>query len=155
MHLLPPLLIPLLIISGWIYMFARRNRERARNAPLRGKVVEHVCFEASLYRASVLGTGGFGGTRGYWIPLRGSKRLVVGKDAFMVSAPQALREYVFAGSESSIGFAQMPSRLIDRDRDWIVITGQSGGREIQLAITQDNLRDVWQALAETGAAHVP
>jgi hypothetical protein len=154
MRLLPPLLILPLIVSGWIYMFVRRNRERTRNAPLRGEVEAHVCFEADLYRASVLGTGGFGGTRGYWIPLRGPKRLVVGTDAFMVSAPQALREYVFAASESSIAFTQMPSRLTDRDRDWIVITGPAGGREVQLAITQDNLCDAWQALAETGAARV-
>jgi hypothetical protein len=37
-------------------------------------------------------------------------------------------------------------------RDWIVIIGQAGGREVQLAITPDNLPDAWQALAGTGAA---
>jgi hypothetical protein len=152
MHLLPPLLIPLLIAGGWVYMFARRNRERAWNAPLRSEVAADVRFEASLYRASILGTGGFRGTPGYWIPLRGPKRLIVGTDAFVISAPQALREYVFAGRESSIGLTRMPSRVMDRDRDWIVIRGQAGGREVQLAITRDNLRDVWQALAGTGAA---
>jgi hypothetical protein len=151
-HLLPPLLAPLLIAGGWVYMFRRRNRERDRNAPLRREVQADVRFEAILYRASILGTGGFGGTPGYWIPLRGPKRLIVGTEAFIVSAPQALREYVFAGRESSIAFTRMPSRLMDRDRDWIVIKGQAGGRHVQLAITQDNLRDVWQALAGTGAA---
>ncbi len=76
--------------------------------------------------------------------------MIVGTDAFMMSAPQALREFVFIGRESSIAFSQAPSRLVDRD--WIVITGQAGGREIQLAITRDNLLEVWQALAGTGAA---
>jgi hypothetical protein len=109
-----------------------------------------VCFETTLDRVSKFGTGGFDGTRGYWIPLRGPKRLIVGTDAFMVSAPQALREFVFTGHESSIEFARMPFRLATRD--CIVITGQVGGRQVQLAITQDNLPDIWQALAGTGAA---
>jgi hypothetical protein len=147
---LPPLLIVLLIIGGWVYMVRRQNGERGRNAPLRGEIEAQVCFETSLDRARVLGTGGFGGTRGYWISLRGPKRLTVGTDAFMVSAPQALREFAFTGRETSIAFSQAPSRL--GQRDWIVITGPAGGRQVQLAITRDNLQDVWQALAGTGTA---
>jgi hypothetical protein len=85
-----------------------------------------------------------------WISVRGPKRLIVGTDAFMVSAPQALRELVFAGRESSIAMTRMPFRLADRD--WIVITGQADGSQVQLAITTDNLLDAWQALAGTGAA---
>jgi len=150
MKWLPPLLIPLLIAGGWVYMFRRRSSERSANAPLRGEIQAGVRFQTILDRASVLGTGGFAGTRGYWIPLRGPKRLTVGTDAFMVSAPLALREFVFTGRESSIAFTQMPSRLVTRD--WIVITGQAGGRQVQLAITQANLQDAWQALAATGAA---
>jgi hypothetical protein len=110
-----------------------------------------VSFRTPLYRASVLGTGGFGGTRGMWIPLRGSKRLIVGTDAFMVSAGSPwvpLREYVFTGRESSIALSQAPSLLINRD--WIVITRQAGGRQVRLAITRGNLPEVWQALAGTG-----
>jgi hypothetical protein len=149
MDLLPQVLIPLLIIGGIVYLFTRRNRERARNAPLRGEIEAQVCFETALDRASILGTGGFGGTRGVWIPLRGPKRLVVGTDAFMVSAPQALREFVFRGPESSIAFGQ----AVNPD-DCIMITGQAGGRQVQLAITRDNLPDIWQALAGTGAALV-
>jgi hypothetical protein len=148
----PPLLGFLLIVSGWVYMFRRRDRERARNAPLRGEIKAQICFETVLDGARVLGTGGFRGTPGYWISLRGPKRLTVGTDAFMISAPQALREYVFTGRESSIAFSQAPSGLLDRD--WIVITGQADGRQVQLAITRSNLLDVWQALAGTGAALV-
>ena len=150
MDRLPPLLIPLLIIGGWGYMFKRRSHERGRNAPLRAEIEARVRFETILYRASILGTGGLGYTRGYWIPLRGPKRLIVGTDAFMVAAPQALREFVFAGRESSIAFTRMPSRLVDRD--WIVTTAHAGGRQVQLAIRKTNLLDVWQALAATGAA---
>jgi hypothetical protein len=109
-----------------------------------------VCFETPLSRASVLGTGGFGGTRGMWISVRGPKRLIVGTDAFMVSAPQAVREYVFTGPESSIALSQAPSHLVNQD--WIVITGQDRGRQVQLAITRDNLPELWQALARTGVA---
>jgi hypothetical protein len=112
-----------------------------------------VSFRTPLYRASVLGTGGFGGTRGMWIPLRGPKRLIVGTDTFMVSAPLALREYVFTGRESSIALSQAPSQLVDRD--WIVITTQAGGRQVRLAITRDNLPEIWQALAGTGVTLVP
>ena len=149
MDLLPEVLIPLVIIGGLVYMFMRQNRERAGNAPLRDEIAARVCFETTLDRASFLGTGGFGGTRGVWIRLRGPKRLIVGTDAFMVSAPQALREFVFRGSESSIAFGQ----AVNPD-DCIMITGQAGGRQVQLAITGDNLPDMWQALAGTGAALV-
>ena len=121
----------------------------AGNAPLRGEIAARVCFETTLDRASFLGTGGFGGTRGVWIRLRGPKRLIVGTDAFMVSAPQALSEFVFRGSESSIAFGQ----AVNPD-DCIMITGQAGGRQVQLAITGGNLPDIWQALAGTGAAFV-
>jgi hypothetical protein len=147
MDLLPQVLIPLLIIGGFVYLLIRRNRERAGNAPLRGEIEARVCFETTLDRASILGTGGFGGTRGVWIRLRGPKRLIVGADAFMVSAPQALRDFVFRGSESTIAFGQ----AVNPD-DCIMITGQAGGRQVQLAITGDNLPDIWRALAATGAA---
>jgi len=150
---LPPLLIVPLIIGGWMYLFRRQSRERVTNAPLRSEIEAQVCFETRLDRARVLGSGGFGGTRGYWISLRGPKRLTVGTDAFMISAPQALREFVFTGHETSIAFSQAPSGL--GHRDWIVITGPVGGRQVQLAITRDNLPDVWQALAGTGAALEP
>jgi len=90
LSLLPPLLMPFLIIGGWVYMFMRRDRERARNAPLRAEIEAQVCFKTTLYRASILGTGGFADTRGYWASLRGPKRLIVGTDAFMISAPQTL-----------------------------------------------------------------
>jgi len=148
-----PVLVPFVVIV-LIYLTMRRQRlERARNAPLRGEIEAQVCFETILYRASILGTGGFGGTRGWWIPLRGPKRLIVGTDAFMVSAPSALREFVFRGRESSIAFSQLPTLLVARD--WIVITGQADGREVQLAITKkEGLPNIWQALAGTGAALV-
>jgi hypothetical protein len=145
-----PILAGLAIIaSGWVYMFKRRDRERAGNAPLRGEIEAQVCFATRLDRVSILGTGGFRGARDYWIPFRGPKRLVVGTDAFMISMPQALREYVFAGCESSIALSQMPSGLAAGE--WIVITGQVGGRQVQLAITKkEELPDIWQALAGTG-----
>jgi hypothetical protein len=77
--------------------------------------------------------------------------LVVGTDAFVVCAPQAFREYVFTGRESSITFSQEPSRVVTRD--WIIIAGQNGTRQIQLAINQkETLPEIWKALVGTGAA---
>ena len=83
--------------------------------------------------------------------MRGPKRLIVGTDTFMISAPQALREFVFTGRESSIALTQMG--FGPTGQDWIVIKGLAGGGEVQLAIAaHGNLTDVWQALAGTGAA---
>ncbi len=122
-----------------------------------GFFVAMVMFLVWFYRARVNAEGhgwpqrlspGWG-TRGLWIRLRGPKWLIVGTDAFMVSAPQALSEFVFRGSESSIAFGQ----AVNPD-DCIMITGQAGGRQVQLAITGGNLPDIWQALAGTGAAFV-
>jgi hypothetical protein len=146
-----PVLMPFVVIGGILYLFMRQNRERTANAPLRGEIQARVRFATKLDHVGILGTGGFGGTRGQWIRLRGPKRLVVGADAFMISSPQALREFVFTGRESSIQFSQVPSRLVQRD--WIVIAGQVSGRQVQLAITKKaGLPDIWQALAGTGAA---
>lgn len=146
-----PVLITFIVFGGIMYLFMRQKRERTTNAPLRGEIQAGVRFATRLDHVSHLGTGGFGGTPGMWISLRGPKRLVVGADAFMISAPQALREFVFAGRESSIRFSQAPSRLVRRD--WIVIAGQVSGRQVQLAITKKaGLPEIWQALAGTGAA---
>jgi hypothetical protein len=145
--------VTLAIFSVIVYLFVRRNRERDGNAPLRNEIEARASFRAPLNGASILGTGGFGGTRGMWIPLRGPKRLTVGTDAFMVSAPQALREYVFTGRDSSIALSQAPSGIVNRD--WIVVTREDGDRQLRLAITSDNLPEAWQALAGTGATLAP
>ena len=144
------LLIFAVVVCGVAGLIVQRNRGRARNAPLRGEIEAQVRFETDLGHLCKLGTGGFGGTRGVWINVRGPKRLTVGTDAFMISAPQALREFVFTGRESSIALTQM--RFGPVGRDWIVITGQDGGRQVQLAIMPNGtVMDVWQALAATGA----
>jgi hypothetical protein len=145
--------VTLAIPCAIVYLFVRRNRERDGNAPLRSEIQARVSFRAPLKGASVLGTGGFGGTRGVWIPLRGPKRLTVGADAFIVSAPQAMREYAFTGRDSSIALSRAPSRIANRE--WIVVTRQDGDRQLRLAITTDNLPEVWQALAGTGATLAP
>ena len=143
-----PILMTFVVISGLLYLFMRQNRERTSNAPLRGEIQAGARFAAKLDHARILGTGGFGGTRGQWIRVKGPKRLEVGADAFMISLPS--RQFAFTGRESSIAFSQARSGLVKRD--WIVITGEAGGRQVQLAITkQSGLLEIWQALAETGA----
>jgi hypothetical protein len=126
------------------------NRPRGRTAGLRSEIQTQACFTTTLDSASIRGKG-FGG--GGWLPMQRPQRLIVGPDAFIFSAPNSLKEYVFRGSECTIAFSQAPSRFVNRD--WIVITGQSGGRDIQLAVSQrERLQEIWQALAGTGAAPV-
>ena len=71
----------------------------------------------------------------------------------MISAPQAMREFVFTARDSSIALSQAPSTVVSRD--WIVITRQDGDRQLAIAITRDNLPEVWHALAQTGVTQVP
>lgn len=153
-----PLIWTLVIIGGLVCVFVRQARERSRSAPLRAEmradIGARVCFATTIDRVRILGTGGFGGTRGQWIAVMkgGPKRLVVGTDAFQVVGP--FGEYVFRGAESSIAFSKEPSRAVTRD--WIIITGQSGTRQVQLAISRkDALPEIWRALEGTGAARVP
>lgn len=153
-----PLIWTLLIISGIVCIFVRQARQRARSAPLRAEIraeIEaRVCFATTIDRVRILGMGGFEGTRGHWIAVMkgGPKRLIVGTDAFRVVGP--FGEYVFRGCESSIAFSQEPSRAVTRD--WIIITGQSGTRQVQLAISRkDALPEIWRALEGTGAAWIP
>jgi hypothetical protein len=150
-----PVVFTFAVMGGILILFARHNRERATNAPLRDEIQAGTVFAARLDHVRVLGRGGFEGTRGQWISIRGPKRLTVGADAFMISVPQALRhDFVFTGRESSIRFSQAPSRLVQRD--WIVIAGQVSGSQVELAITtRAGLPDIWQALAGTGATVQP
>jgi hypothetical protein len=145
------MLAPLGVVGTlmWVGSLMWRNRQRARNTPLRSEIEAQVCFATTLEYASILRKGVLG-IPGRWIPMQGPKRLIVGTDAFIFSAPRALHEFVFRGRECSIAFSQAPSRFVNRD--WIVITGQADGRLVQIAISHDNLLEVWQALAGTGAA---
>jgi hypothetical protein len=148
-----PIVMSFVIIGGIMFLFMRQNREREANAPLRQEIQGQVRLSTRLVYVSKLGEGGFRGTPGVWIVFPGPKRLVVGADAFMISAPQALREYVFTGRESSIRISRAPSRLVQRD--WIIITGEAGGRQIQIALTKkEGLPEIWEALAGTGARQV-
>lgn len=149
-----PILMSFVIIGGILFLFIRQNSERAANAPLRDEIQGRASLSTRLDYVSKLGEGGFRGTPGMWIPFKGPKRLVVGADAFMISMPQALREFVFTGRESSIAISKAPSRLAERD--WIIITGQAGGRQVQIAITKkEGLAEIWQALAGTGVTLAP
>ena len=147
-----PVIFTFAVMGGILILFTRHNRDHPANAPLRAEIQAGARFETKLDHVRVLGRGGFEGTRGQWISIRGPKRLAVAADAFMISVPQAhLHEFVFTGRESSIRFSRAPSRLVQRD--WIVIAGQASGRQVQLAITKKaGLPDIWQALAGTGAA---
>jgi hypothetical protein len=148
-----PIVMSFVLFAGLMYLFIRRNREGGTILRLRDEMQGPVCLSTRLDHASKLGEGGFNGTRGMWISFRGPKRLVVGTDAFMISMPQALREFVFIGRESSIAMSRSPSRLVQRD--WIIITGQFRGRQIHIAITKkEGIQEIWQALAGAGARQV-
>jgi len=141
------------ILCVAVALLIRRDRERTRNAPLRSEIQAQVRYETRLRRACTLGTGGFGGTRDTWIDVKGMTRLTVGTDAFIISAPQALREFAFTGRETSIALTRM--RFGPAGRDWIVITGPDNGRQIRLAILPGNPTGTYDALAATGAALMP
>ena len=127
------MMAPLCIIYALMWASTRLwlQRQRGRNPELRGNIQAHISFETAIGHASLLGTRGyqgFGGTRGRRIPLRGPRRLTVGMDAFLFSAPNALKEYAFRGRECSITYSQAPSRFVNRN--WIVITGEAEGRQL-------------------------
>lgn len=147
-------LLPLLLIIGAIvYLVRQHDKARVGNAPLRAEIEAAVSYSTPLDHVSFLGTGGFtGGTRGYWIIIKEPARLVVGVDAFMVTS--YLDEYVFCGRKAPIAVSQEPSRMVKHD--WIIISGRSGGRQAELAISREGaLQEIWTALAGTGAAPVP
>jgi hypothetical protein len=110
----------------------------------------------------MMGTGGlFGGTRGCWIDQNGPMSVIVHGDAFEVSCTlAALRaafgmEYYFEARETTVGVSRLRSPIYRSD--WIVVTGQQTGREIQLAIMKKNgheLHAIWSALVGAGAVPV-
>jgi hypothetical protein len=139
------------IALGVVWLSTRLwlSRQRSRNTEWRSEIQTHTRYETSLRHARLLMTGGLGGKM--WADLQGPRRLIVGTDAFVFSAPNALKEFVFSGPECSIAHSQLPSGFVQRD--WIVITGQANGRQVQIAISDDNLPEIWQALTGTGVAY--
>jgi hypothetical protein len=149
MDLLRPLVIcaPVAIIAALMWLGARssHNRLRGKNAELRGEIEAQARFAVTLDRARIHRSGGRG-----WLPVQGPVQLIVGTDSFIFSAPRAFGDCAFRGSECSIKVSRAPVRF--GGRDWIIVTGQDGGRRVQLAISHRDLMNVWQALAATGAA---
>lgn len=139
----------LMAVGIVMFVLARRNRERARNALLRSEIEELARFETPLDRVMFLGTGDFRGEiRDWWISRKG--RLIVGSGAFVISVPWSVRDDVFTGSDSVIEFRHVPYRAAGRDL--IIVTGQRGTRQVQVAIRRKGaLPEIWQALAGTGA----
>ncbi len=126
------------------------SRQRARTAGLRSEIEAQLCFATTLDAARLYRITTFGRDGHAWFSLQRPRRLIVGTDAFIFSAPNALREYAFRGCECCISLSHAPSSLFVK-RDWIVITGLAGGRQVQLAISNDNLWEIWRALAAAGA----
>jgi hypothetical protein len=150
------ILAPLAIVYALTLAGRRmaRNRQRAQIAPqLRGEMEAHQCYTTTLTNVSIFGPGRFAGNYRHWVPLPAPRRLIVGTDAFIVSVPSAALgvgpELVFRGCECSIAYSRAPSRL--GNRDCIVITGLARRGQVWLAISHDNLPEIWPALAATGA----
>jgi hypothetical protein len=137
-------------VATWLWL----NRQHARNAGLRAEIEAQLRFATTVDYARINRVTAFGHNGRAWVSLgsRRPMRLIVGTDTFIFEAPNAFKEYVFRGAECSIAFSQEPSSVFVR-RNWIVITGLAGGRQVQLAISSDNLMDVWQALTGTGVAY--
>ncbi len=133
------------------------HRQRANTASLRSEIAAEIRFEATLDAARwCKPNGNLWGSDRWWFPLRGPTQLIVGADAFVVSAPKEFSEFAFRGCECSISLSQAPSSRFRR-RDWIIISGRGitplgSGRQAQLAISRANLWEIWRALAAAGAA---
>jgi hypothetical protein len=140
----------------WGGMRVVLRRQRARTGPLRTEIEAGIQFDTVLDAARVYKTNGnLWGSDRSWFTLPGPARLTVGADAFIVSAPGAFAEYAFRARECSISLSQVPSPLF-QPRDWIVINGTGitplgGGRQAQLAISDEDLWEIWRALAAAGA----
>jgi len=135
----------------WVGTRLWLNRQHARNSGLRAEIEAQMRFAATIDYARYNRVSTFGRNGRAWVSLGGG-RLIVGTGFFIFEAPNAFKEYVFRGSECSIAFSQEPSSVFVR-RNWIVITGLARGRKVQLAISSDNLIDIWQALTGTGVAY--
>ncbi len=100
--------------------------------------------------------------REWWTGTSSWMELVVRVDAFEVLCPLRLvrvvlgLEYYFKARETTIRVTRAPSGILKRD--WIVVTGQRLGQEIQLAIAQSTYRggilDAWNALLRAGSVPV-
>jgi hypothetical protein len=83
--------------------------------------------------------------------------LIVRGDMFRVGAPFGLivvPSYYFNAPETTIAVSRSPLRIygIDGRREWIVVRGKQGDREVQLSLTKRFFLDeVWNALVAAGA----
>ena len=117
-----------------LFLFMRQNRERTANAPLRGEIQVGVFRRRDLIMPACSARADLGVPAARGSALRGPKRLIVGADAFMISCPRPSANMYLPDASHPSRFSQAPSRIVQRD--WIIITGQVGGRQVQLAITK-------------------
>jgi hypothetical protein len=146
------------VLAGVAVSLGQVWLKRRREAPLRREIRgQDVTFLVRLPQVKV--SEGYGWPR--WLSLNSSMALTVRRDSFDVSSvtpPIRLvmgMEYCFKASETSIETSRDPSR--NSALNWIVVTGSQAGREIRLAITQGNerqLHDAWNALVAAGAIPV-
>ena len=151
----PQDILALCVAAGFVFIYGRIWFRRHREAPLRREVrTRNVTFGTVLDRVKVSDSGGWP----KWVEVSAPMGLFVRGDAIEVSSSVApLRvvmglEYYLPAAETSIEMSRSPSRI--RRKDWIVLTGRQGGKDIQVAITTTNhhaLLQAWNALFTAGA----
>lgn len=151
------LVLAVVVAVGVAVSFGRIWLRRHKDAPLRREVrAQDVIFRTELEYVKMTPN------REWWTGTSSWMELVVRVDAFEVSCPlRPVRvvlglEYYFKARETTIRVTKAPSGILKRD--WIVVTGQRLGQEIQLAIAQSTYRggipDAWNALVRAGSVPV-
>ena len=150
----PQDILALCVAAGFVFIYGRIWLRRHREAPLRRELrAREVTFRTVLDRVKVADSGGWP----KWAEVSAPMGLFVRGDAIEVSSSVApLRivmglEYYLLAAGTSIELSRSPSRIYRRD--WIVLTGQQAGEDIQLAITTTNddaLLQAWNALVTAG-----
>ena len=151
----PQDILAVCVAAGFVFIYGRIWLRRHREAPLRRELrTRDVTFQAVLARVKVSDSGGWP----KWVEVSAPMGLFLRGDAIEVSSSVAVLrvvmglEYYLPAAGTSVELSRWPSRVYRKD--WIVLTGQQAGREIQVAITTANdhmLLQAWNALVTAGA----
>jgi len=145
------------MVAGFSVVLGGVWLQRRREAPLRREIrAQDVTFRTgvAVRRKESYGPGG-------WLDLKSGMALIVRGNAIEISSTAwpfravAGEECYFRARETTIQVRRDPSRPFELK--WIVVAGRKDGKEVKLAISKRNARQlsqVWSAMVGAGAVPV-
>jgi hypothetical protein len=151
----PPILLAAIVLVGFIVIFIRVRQQGSRLLPVRQAAsAEHVALRTDV-QVKVQLRGLRRGRAAWSSKTLGAMQLTIGTaTVWLTTRPEGAgralgSEWFFNARETQIERSRLPNDPLHRE--WIILTGDSGGRSAKVAVKPAAPADeVWNALLHAG-----